>query len=93
MSIGPPEWRALYGEVVVLDLESRFVCVGTLVEKQHDYLLLSQADVHDLHNTPTTRDQYVLQCRRDGVSPNRQWAWIRAEEVVGLSRLEDVIVE
>ena len=93
MKAMPPAWESLFGDIVVLDLDSRFVCVGTLVEVQGDYLLLSDADVHDLRDTSTTRDLYVLQCRRDGTTPNRQWAWIRSEEIVGLSRLADVITD
>lgn len=89
----PPALETLFGEVVVLDLESRFVCVGTLMERQGEYLLLSEADVHDLRDTPSTRDQYVLHCRRDGMTANRQWAWIRADEVIGMSRLSDVVVD
>jgi hypothetical protein len=93
MSIVPPSWKSLFGEVVVLDLSSTFVCVGTLMEEQNDYLLLSEVDVHDLRDAPTTREQYVLQCRRDGMVTNRRWAWIRCGEVVGLSRLDDVIID
>ncbi len=89
----PPSWESLFGELVVLDLESRYVAVGTLVELQGDYLLLSELDMHDLRDTTTTRDQYVLQCARDGMTANRRWAWVKAESVVGLSRLADVIVE
>jgi hypothetical protein len=93
MSIVPPSWESLVGNVVVLDMVSRFVGVGTLVEVQSDYLLLSDVDVHDLRDTPSTRDQYVLQCSRDGMAANRKWAWIRREEIVGISRLSDVITD
>jgi hypothetical protein len=93
MSVVPPSWESFLGEVVVLDMVSRFVCVGTLMEVQSDYFLLSEVDVHDLRDTPSTRDQYVLQCSRDGMSANRKWAWIRREEIVGISRLSDVIVD
>ena len=93
MSIVPPSWESLVGEVIVLDMVSRFVCVGTLIELQDDYFLLSEADVHDLRDTSSTRDQYLLQCSRDGMAANRKWAWIRREEIVGFSRLTDVIVD
>ncbi len=79
-----------YGRVVVLDLESRYVCVGTLAGEDHRYLILKQADLHDLRDTTTTRELYVLDCKRHGVNWNRRQVLIRRDEVVGLSLLDDV---
>lgn len=87
----PPTWQNLLGQVVVLDVSSPFVYVGRLIEQQHDYLLLEEVDVHDLRDTSTTREQYVTQVKRLGLTSNRRWAWVRLSELVGLSRLEDVI--
>jgi hypothetical protein len=89
----PPSWADLQDEIVVLDLRSSYVYVGRLVVPQGEYLLLGDADVHDLRDTTATRDQYVLQCRRLGITANRRWVWINAQEIVGVSRLADVIVE
>ncbi len=86
-----PQWTGLFGQQVVLDLRSSFLCVGRLVERQGDFLLLADADMHDLRETTTTREQYLLKCR-EGMPPNRQFVWIPIGELVGLSRLADVIV-
>ena len=83
----------LTGQVVVLDMVSSFVCIGRLAEHQGDFLRLDDADVHDLRDTTSTRDQYVLKCRLHGHMPNRQQAWLSLREVVGISRLADVIVD
>lgn len=85
-----PTWQDLLDQEVVLDLASPYVCVGRLVERQGEYLLLAEADVHDLRDTATTREQYVVQCRRLGVAANRRWAWLALREIVGISRLADV---
>lgn len=88
-----PNWQDLVGQVVVLDLASPYVVLGKLVEKQAEFLLLEEADVHDLRDTQTTREKYVLACRGHGISPNRRWAWVALREVVGVSRLDDVICD
>ena len=84
-------WQDCIGQVVVLDLVSPFVCVGLLVEVDRDCLLLEDADLHDLRDTATTREAYVLEVRRHGALPNRRRIWVTIREVVSLSRLEDVV--
>jgi hypothetical protein len=88
-----PVWQSLRGEVVVLDLASPFVYVGTLVDQRDECVLLEDVDAHDLRDTTTTREQYVLHCRQFGATPNRRQAWVSLREVVGISRLADVIVD
>ena len=82
----------LLGEVIVLDMSSRYVVLGTLESIGGSFLRLVEADVHDLRDTSTTRDSYVLDARRFGVSAGRTEAWIRIDDVVGVSRLDAVIV-
>ncbi len=84
--------RACMGREIVLDLASSYVCIGTLVGEDHRYLTLKNADMHDLRDTTSTRELYVLDCRRHGVSWNRRKVLIRREEIVGLSLLEDIRV-
>lgn len=80
------------GRVVVLDIASQYVVLGTLAGHDERYFTLTKADVHDLRDTNTTRELYVLEARRHGVNPNRKQVLVRREEVVSLSALDDVIV-
>lgn len=77
----------------MLDLSSQFVYVGRLVEAQGEFLVLADADAHDLRDSATTREKYVLAARGHGVNPNRRWVWVSRREVVGISRLADVVGE
>jgi hypothetical protein len=86
-------WNTLQGELVVVDLSSRFVYVGRLVEERDGVLVLEDVDAHDLRDTATTRENYVRQIRLHGVNVNRRRVWVRLAEVVGLSRLEDVVAD
>ncbi len=82
----------LKGREVVLDLQSTYVVLGTLAGEDHRYLILKEADVHDLRDTATTRDAYVLDARRHGIQPNRRRVLVRHAEIVTLSALEDVLI-
>lgn len=86
-------WTQLIGHEVVLDLASPFVVLGKLTAAHRDYLELEQVDAHDLRDTQTTREKYVLECRLHGVRPNRGRAWISLREIVSISKLADVLVD
>jgi hypothetical protein len=81
----------LTGREVVLDVVGQYVYLGTLSGHDERYLILNDADVHDLRDTATTRELYVLEARRHGVRANRRRVHVRREEVISLSALDDVI--
>ncbi len=81
----------LMGREIVIDVASTYVFAGTLVEQDHRYLVLESADAHDLRDTNTTRELYLLDTRRYGVRANRRRVLVRREEIVSLSALEDVV--
>jgi hypothetical protein len=83
-------FRSLVGHEVVLDVASPYVYIGTLAGFELGYFVLEQADVHDLRDTTTTRELYVLDTKRHGVNWNRERVLVRASDVVSLSKLDDV---
>lgn len=84
--------QPLIGREVVLDMNCPFVYAGTLVEFNERDLVLEKADVHDLSDSSTTRERYVIETRQHGIRANRQRVIVRREVVVSLSALEDVIL-
>lgn len=84
------ELEQLVGRVVALDVTAPYVYVGTLQGYDHRYLVLTDADVHDLRDTSTTRDLYVLAAKRHGVNMNRRRVLVSHDQVVSLSALDDV---
>lgn len=80
----------LVGQKVVVDLRSSYVCLGTLERFDETYLMLKNADLHDLRDTATTRENYVVSCRRTGIKRNRKRLLLVRAEVVAIARLEDV---
>ena len=79
------------GREVVFDVAGPYVYVGTLVDVDRRYFILDNADVHDLRDTKTTRELYVLECKRHGIRSNRKRVLVRREEIISLSALDDVI--
>ena len=79
------------GKNVVVDVESPFVYLGRLQELHERTLVLADADVHDLRDSTTTREQYVLDAKVHGIQENRKCVWIRMDRVVSISLLDDVV--
>lgn len=80
------------GQKVVVDLRSLFVCLGTLERFDDRFLELRDADMHDLRDSDTTRENYVAASHATGVKKNRKRLLVVRSEVVAVSRLADVIV-
>jgi len=83
----------LIGHEVVLDLSPPFVCLGVFVGSDSHHYVLDQADLHDLRDTTTSREIYVMNARKYGIRVNRGRVYVRKSEVVSLSALVDVVVD
>ena len=81
------------GQKVVIDLRSTFVCLGTLVRADELYFELKNADVHDLRDTDTSRENYVAESKATGIKRNRKRLLLMRAEVVAIARLEEVVDE
>jgi small nuclear ribonucleoprotein (snRNP)-like protein len=83
----------MIGERVVIDLQSPYVCLGTLVRVDPIYVELKNADLHDLRDTETTRELYVVESRMTGIKRNRKRVLVVRQEMVAVARFDDVIAE
>jgi hypothetical protein len=81
------------GQVVVLDLRSPYVCLGTLAAVAAEYLDLRDADLHDLRDSKTPREDYVAAAQATGIKRNRMRVLVRRDEVVAIAKLEAVVDE
>ena len=78
-------------ERVVIDLRSEFVCLGTLLQVDEHFLELKNADLHDLRDTDTSRENYVAASVATGIKRNRKRVMIFRSDVVAIAKLEDVV--
>jgi hypothetical protein len=86
-----PLLEELIGQAVVIDLHSSYVCLGTFVRADGEFLELADADLHDFRDSQATREVYVYDSARLGIRRNRAAVLIRRREVVGISRIRDVL--
>lgn len=83
--------KAMVGAEVVVDTASPYVFLGTLRGEENGYLLLEDADAHDLRDSTTTREIYVLESKRHGIRRNRKRVMVRLDDVVAVSKLDEVV--
>ena len=81
----------LIGRVVVLDTKSPMLYIGTLAEANDYYLTLTDADVHNMDDSLTTRDVYTMEAKKLGIHANRKRVVVRHAEVVSASALDDIV--
>jgi len=82
--------RALLDQVVVVDLKSSYVCLGTLVSCDEQFLELLDADLHDFRDSKATREIYVYDSVRVGIRRNRSRILLRQDDIVAITRFADI---
>jgi small nuclear ribonucleoprotein (snRNP)-like protein len=80
-------------EKVVIDLRGEYVCLGTLKRVEEHWFELRNADLHDLRDTDTSRENYVAASVMTGIKRNRKRVILFRTEVVAISLLTDVTHE
>jgi hypothetical protein len=85
-----PLLEALLGKVVVVDLISSYVCLGKLVGCDALFLELCDADLHDFRDSPASREVYVHDSVQLGIRRNRARVFLRRDQVVAITRFDDI---
>jgi hypothetical protein len=85
-----PLLEALLGKVVVVDLVSSYVCLDTLVGCDAMFLELHDADLHDFRDSSASREVYVHDSVRLGIRRNRARVFLRRDQVVAITRFDDI---
>jgi len=80
----------LIGHKVVIDCRSPYVVLGTLEETSEKFLKLRNTDLHDLRDSESSRENYVAAALTTGIKRNRKHVLLVWDEVVAISRIEDV---
>jgi hypothetical protein len=84
-------WQAFVGLVVVVDTDSRFVYLGALDRIEADFLVMKNVDAHDRHESPSTKEQYIIDTKKFGIKANRKEVSVRKSHVISISKLDDVV--
>jgi hypothetical protein len=79
------------GRKVVIDLKTEYVCLGTLLRTDEHFLEIKNADLHDLRDTESTRENYVIAAVKTGIKRNRKKLLLFRSELVAVSLLDDIV--
>jgi hypothetical protein len=85
--------NALLGCEVVLDTAGSVFYLGRLVAHDQSGFLLADADVRNTDEGHASREQYIVESRRDGIRVNRTRVFVLRQTVVSVSALADVVVD
>ena len=85
------ELQGFVGEDVVLDTRGELLYIGRLKEVLSHFLVLADADVHDMVESRSSKELYVMDAAKHGVKRNRASVHVRKSQVISLSLLADVI--
>jgi hypothetical protein len=83
--------QELIGQKVVIDMKSTYVCLGTLLSFDDLHVELKNADIHDLRDTHTSRENYIAESVASGIKRNRKRAWVVRADMAAFSRLDDFV--
>lgn len=83
----------LLDQRVVVDVSSQYVVLGEFTGYNEHFLELKNADLHDLRDTETTRENYVAASAVTGVKRNRKKIYLARHEMVAIGALADVVDE
>ena len=86
------ELESFLTQPVVLDTRGDLIYIGDLEAVGDWFLVLTNADVHDLQSTRTSKELYVMDSAKHGVKKNRERVHVRKSEVVSISKLSDVTI-
>jgi hypothetical protein len=83
----------LVGHDIVVDLVSTYVCLGTFVSFDDQFLKLKDADIHDMRDSDTTRENYVAASSATGIKRNRREVILSRKELVAIAKFKDIVDE
>ncbi|MCK4658604.1 MAG: hypothetical protein KAV82_03695 [Phycisphaerae bacterium] len=81
----------LIGYPVALDTTDNMIYLGTLRRVTENSFELVGADVHDCRDGHASREAYIIEAGKDGISINRRRVFVLRSVVCSISRLDHVL--
>lgn len=85
------ELEHLLDKDVVFDSRGEFLYIGKLVKIGEWFFTITEADVHDVQASRTSKEVYLIEAAKFGIKKNRHNVLVRKSDVLSISLLEDVI--
>jgi hypothetical protein len=81
------------GRKIVVDFGNEYVCLGLLKAYDEYFLDLRNADLHDLRDTDSSRENYVASSVATGIKRNRKRVLVSRRDVIAISAMDEVVDE
>ena len=83
----------LLDQRVVLDTSTSIVYIGTLTEYNKHLFVLKDADLHDCRDGHASKEAYLVDVARAGITRNRGTVLVSRLAIMSISPLADVLVD
>lgn len=83
--------KDLIGKKVVLDTAGSILYLGLLEAVTAEGFWLSDADVHDRDEGHMTKELYVIEARKQGITASRKRVLVMRSIVMSVSVLDDIV--
>ena len=80
----------MMGQVVVLDTKSPYIYIGALAGADEYFYVLKDAELRDSAEGHSPKEKYLLDAAVHGHLSTRGTVYVRAEQVLSISRLADI---
>ena len=85
------ELKEYINKIVVIDTKSSYIYIGTLENIGKYFLTLKDVDVHDHNDSNTTKEIYTMEALKYKIKINRYSVKVKLEEIISISKLEEVV--
>ncbi len=82
--------ESLLNQEVVVDVTGPFLYIGILQDFDQASISLVDADVHNLRDTNTGTEQYLIETKKHGIRVNRHKVVVMKRVIMSVSPLEAV---
>ena len=76
---------------ICVDFGTHYVCLGTLKRIDAEFLELRNADLHDLRDTETSRENYIAASVATGIKRNRKRVILFRRDIVAVTLFDDIV--
>lgn len=83
--------KELKNKIVVIDTNTSWIYIGTLIDEDKFYYYLQNVDAFDISETTLSKHEYLMMVKKDGVVPNRKNVKVLKSKVVAITLFEDII--
>ena len=75
---------------IVVDASGSFIYLGTLKAVHRDFIELENADVHDIHDSNSTKENYLRNALITGIRPNRKSCRIDKNKIISITLFSEI---